>query len=183
MKNSNYRWDQYFWRVATAVASKSPCFSRQIGAILVRDKSIVATGYNGPPRGFPHCGIERYSTDGNLQKVLVSAAGVETNCPRSLLGFSSGHGLELCYAAHAERNCLINAARLGVSTLGCTLFMNACVPCKNCIIELINAGIKEVVVETTELYDEESELLIVHSDLLIREFSLPPTSASSSRPT
>ena len=111
-------WDRYFRSVCLAVASKSPCHSRKIGAILVRDKSIVATGYNGPPRGVPHC---------------------DPSCPRREAGYRSGEGLHLCPATHAEVNCVINAARLGVVTLGTTLYMNAPFPCMECTKDLINA--------------------------------------------
>jgi len=63
------KWDLYFHSICIAVASKSPCLSRKIGAILVRDHSIVSTGYNGPPRGVPHCGHERFMKDKVLQNL------------------------------------------------------------------------------------------------------------------
>ena len=145
------RWDKYFHNICIAVASKSPCLSRQIGAILVRDKSIVATGYNGPARNYPHC---------------------EGECPRKLKGYKSGEGLVECPAAHAEGNCIANAARLGVCTVGTTLYMNSIVPCKDCMILLVNAGITEVVIEKYEWYHEMSADISIYGGIKIREFEL-----------
>lgn len=147
------RWDSYFINICNAVSQKSPCLSRQIGAILVRDKSIVATGYNGPPRGFPHC---------------------EEKCPRKTVGAKSGERLDLCFAAHAERNCLINAARLGVSTLNTTLYMNTVIPCKDCLIELVNAGVDEIVTVSLDFYDSQSWAVIHHCKLVIRNIGENP---------
>ena len=128
-------WDDYFFLIADAVAKKSPCLSKQKGAIVVRGKYIVAMGYNGPPSGYPHC-------SGN-------------ECPRHKLGYASGHGLELCPAAHAERNALIEAARIGVSTDGCVLYTTRPYPCRECAKEIVNAGIKEVVITDDTQYPEE----------------------------
>lgn len=148
------RWDLYFLGICCSVSSNSPCLSRNIGAILVRDKSIISTGYNGPPRGIPHCGRERYE------------------CPRRVLGYPSGTHMELCPAQHAEENCVSNAARLGVSTIGSTLYMNSVIPCKNCFGTLINAGIVEVVINQATVYDKYTQFLIDNSNILIREFEL-----------
>jgi dCMP deaminase len=144
------RWDSYFLTICKSIASKSPCLSRQIGAILVRDKSIISTGYNGPARNFPHC---------------------EGQCRRKNLGLKSGEGLHLCPAAHAELNCIANAARNGVSTIGTTLYMNCIIPCKDCMIALVNAGIKEVVITKGEFYHTMSEAIAEHGNILVREFS------------
>lgn len=172
-------WDQYFHNVCVAVSRRSKCFSRQIGAIVVRDHSILATGYNGPPRGVPHCGLQRFETDAYLRDRLqrpsvdppIPTAAIATRCPRQLLGYESGGGLELCIAAHAERNTLINCAREGVAVKGASIYMNCGVPCKDCLVEIINAGIVEVVCESKELYDEESKFLIAHSHIFMRGFS------------
>lgn len=171
---SAVRWDEYFLRVCEAVASNSRCLSRKIGAVLVRDSSILATGYNGPPRGIPHCGEDRLKYDQNLRewtaKTIDPIIVNDHICPRRMLGYKSGEGLLWCIAAHAERNTICNAARNGVITLGATLYMNDQVPCKDCMIELINAGIKEVVVTKLVPYDKFSEYLIVNSKMLIRQF-------------
>jgi dCMP deaminase len=171
-------WDKYFHTICNAVATKSSCMSRQLGAILVRDNSIVATGFNGPPRGIPHCdnlyrreaiinSVTNLSI--NIQHCLLTEFDI---CPRKLMGFKSGEGLQNCNAAHAERNCLINAARLGISTLNTTLYLNATVlPCKDCFLELINAGITSIVVEEIKEYND-IEFLLKYSDIQVRTFSL-----------
>jgi len=174
-------WDVYYRTLCEAVATKSPCLSRQIGAVLVRDKSIVSTGFNGPPRGVPHCNtiirrnsimeVLRNENPGLLSEFRSGLSDL-TLCPRKAMGFKSGNGLERwCIAAHAERNCLINAARLGVSTLGTSLYMNCIVPCKDCLIELINAGVEEIVVDEVEAYNDTS-FIRKHSKIRIRRFNL-----------
>ena len=140
------KWDTYFLKICETIASNSVCKSRQIGAILVRDKSIVATGYNGPPRGVPHCGKRRLEFDHNLRDRMTRTIDPtfinDDKCPRRVMGFASGDGLDYCIAAHAEQNCVANAARLGVSTLGTDLYLNDQIPCKVCLAILINAGVR-----------------------------------------
>ena len=172
------RWDKYFYNICITVASKSPCLSRKIGAILVRDKSIISTGYNGPPRGIPHCGHERWLVDKALRNEAKHCSNplilvkFRNTCPRQVFGHASGTHMELCPAQHAEENAVSNAARLGVSVIGSTLYMNSCIPCKNCYGTLINAGIIEIVVEKVEVYDKFTQFLIDNSDIKLREFNL-----------
>ncbi len=147
-------WDKYFYNVCVAVGDNSKCLSRKIGAVLVRGKSIISTGYNGPPSKIPHC----------------ETRSVELICPRRLFGYRSGEGLHLCIAGHAERNCLINAARLGIATDNTTIYMSCPVPCKDCMIELINAGIKKIIVTEIKFYDEMSKYLLKHSNIRLRAF-------------
>jgi dCMP deaminase len=148
---SHNKWDAYFRNICNAVATKSPCLSRNIGAILVRDKSIISTGYNGPARGIPHC------TD---------------ICPRRKYGYVSGTHMEMCLAQHAEENCISNAARSGVSTVGSTLYMNTYIPCKNCLSTLINAGIVEVVIDEIKFYDKYTQFVVDNSSIKIRLFEI-----------
>lgn len=155
-------WDDYFLSIATAVASNSKCMSRQIGAVLVNERSIVSTGYNGPPRGIPHCEI-----------ISRSLGFEEKNCPRRLLGYESGKGLHICPAGHAERNALINAARHGVATKDTSLYLTCGVPCKDCMIEIINAGVKEIVVTSLRTYDKLSKFLLVNSNIELRVYNEP----------
>jgi dCMP deaminase len=157
----NDKWDKYFMGIAKSVGNNSKCLSRSIGAVLVKDKAIIATGYNGPPRGVPHC----YSRNENYER----------RCPRQVKGYKSGQGLELCIAGHAERNAILQAARMGISTKGATLVCHCGVPCKDCAIEIINAGIVEVVYKTAggtgnygEYYDELSKYLFENSDIILR---------------
>lgn len=169
-------WDSYFLNLCSVIAIKSPCLSRNIGAILVRDKSIISTGYNGPARGVPHCGRARLvASDYNLNAEFSAKGWPNINydsCPRKLLGYPSGEGMQWCTAQHAEENCISNAARNGVSTLGCTLYLNTIIPCKNCFSALINAGIVEVVCTELTNYDEYSKFIIVNSNIKIRVFQV-----------
>lgn len=139
------KWDNYFLNLCDAIAEKSPCLSRKVGAILVRDNSIVSTGYNGPPRKIPHC---------------------QGECPKRSAGLS-GDIPQICLAQHAEENAVSNAARNGVSTLGCTLYINTVIPCQKCFGTLINAGIEQIVVAKLEWYDELSKILKEHSKIPI----------------
>lgn len=117
-------WDQYFMEIATAVSRRSTCLRRQVGAILVRDKRLLTTGYNGAPAGVPHC--------------------VEVGCLREILGIPSGQRHEICRGLHAEQNALVQAALHGVSVEGATLYCTN-EPCLICTKMLINAGIKRIV--------------------------------------
>jgi len=168
-------WDDYFHMICAVISSKSPCLSRRIGAVIVRDNSIISTGYNGPPRGIPHCGEDRWSKDTELYNtlfpILFSHAEIKTNCPRRLLDFPSGEGMQWCPAQHAEENAISNAARLGVNVIGATLYMNSVIPCQKCFGTLINAGISEIVIESIVMYDKHTQFLIDHSNILIREFA------------
>jgi len=110
--------DEYYLLIAKAVSKRSPCLKRQIGAIIVKDDSIVSTGYNGPPRGEPHCKI----------------------CPRIDKPHGSSY-TEECPAVHAEENCIINAARNGVSVRGGALYLYDGKPCYRCRRLLKNAGV------------------------------------------
>lgn len=161
-------WDLYFMRNARVVGMNSKCLSRSIGAVLVRDKSIISTGYNGPPRGVQEC----WNRNPNFERI----------CPRYLRGYQSGEGLDLCIAGHAERNALINAARNGIATRDTTLVCYCGIPCKDCMIEIINAGVREVVYKVDlckaidgsagnvgdNYYDEMSKYLVKNSDIIVR---------------
>lgn len=172
MKN----WDKYFFDICKTVANNSKCLSRQLGAVMVRDKRIISTGYNGPPKGIPHCD-ERFVKDqgliDELKKMGLDYSNECHKCPRQVMGFKSGEGLQWCLAGHAERNSLINAAALGHSTAGATIYMNCGVPCKDCLIEIINADIKELVIIEETYYDKPSAFLITSSQLLVRTFDIP----------
>ncbi len=135
----NPKWQQYFLNIAIQVAKNSKCKSRQIGAVLVRDKSIIATGYNGPARGVPAC----------------------WECARS-----DRKSLKNCPAAHAESNCIANAARMGVCTMDSVMFVTCEIPCKDCLSILINAGICLVYTTSDKFYDATASY--IHSCELIR---------------
>lgn len=169
------RWDRYFYTVCDAVGENSVCLSRKIGSVLVKDKSIISTGYNGPPRGVPHCG-ERYKIDPELQAYLKSKnINPEDDkyiniCPRYAAGFKSGEGLQWCVAGHSERNAIVNAARNGICTKGTKLYMNCGVPCTPCLVEIINAGIEEIIVSQMTFYDPSAKYLLESSKLNCRVY-------------
>jgi dCMP deaminase len=179
------RWDKYFFDICNAVAAKSPCLSRQVGVILVRDHSIVSTGYNGPPRGFPHCS----SVQAIISARPISATSIApgkiirckgepqvvtvNSCPRRSKGYKSGEGLHECPAAHGEVNAIINAARLGTSVLGCTMYMNTKeISCKDCMIAIVNAGITELVTLESIPYHEKSLEIADFGNVTLRRFDL-----------
>lgn len=97
---------------------------------------------------------------------------LRTTCPRRILGYKSGEGLEWCISEHAERNCIASAARIGASVKDTILYMNCMIPCKNCLNLLINAGVKEIVVDDITPYDKYSDLILGHTTIKIREFEL-----------
>lgn len=175
-------WDQYFLNLCNVVASNSKCLSRQIGAILVRDNVVISTGYNGPARGIPPCN-ERFLKDEFLYEELIKRGMIASDiedlniCPRKVLGFKSGKGLEWCNAIHAEKNCLLAAARLGVQTKGTTLYINSSIsPCTQCFSACIQAGIEEIVVIRNTLYDISVKWCMDNSSIIVREFNLQENS-------
>lgn len=174
-------WDQYYLDICRAVGKNSKCHSRQIGSILVKDKIIISTGYNGPARGIPECIIRLYEDSEmyleleirGIDKIAIKRAYDKKICPRKVLGFKSGEGLEWCNAVHSEKNCLLSAARLGIATKGATLYIDAEVsPCTQCYSASIQAGIKEIVVIKNNIYDPSLEWCMKHSNLKIREFEI-----------
>ncbi len=124
-------WKQYFMDITKMVAKRSTCLRRQVGALIVKDKRILATGYNGAPSGLKHC--------------------EEVGCIRDKIKVPSGQRHELCRGLHAEQNAIIQAAYHGISIKGATMYCTTS-PCVICAKMIINAGIKEVIYE--EGYDD-----------------------------
>jgi len=175
------KWDSYFYNMCKAVADNSSCLSRKIGALLVYDKSIVSTGYNGPPRGIMMCD-KRWFVDDEMRKKAgfpkenideIYKRSLENMCPRYVpeMGFRSGQGLEWCVAGHAERNALINAARAGIKTRGRKVYMDCGIPCTPCLVELINAGIEEIIVTKFEFYDQSAAYLLEQCEMKTRLYA------------
>jgi len=117
-------WDQYFMDITRLVATRSTCMRRQVGAILVKDRNILATGYNGVPSGISHCDA--------------------TGCLRERMRIPSGERHELCRGLHAEQNAIVQAARHGINIDGATLYCTT-MPCIICTKMIINAGIRAIV--------------------------------------
>lgn len=120
-------WDEYFMEMATLTAKRSTCMRRNVGAVIVQDKHIIATGYNGAPKGIPHC---------------EEIGG----CLRERMSIPSGERHELCRALHAEQNAIIQAATLAQSIEGASIYITN-QPCVICAKMIINAGIKRIIVK------------------------------------
>jgi len=170
------KWDQYFYNLCTAVSTNVQCPSRSMGAVIVRNKHIVATGYNGPPSGFPNIGTREFRRLTALTHSWVGwAANSDSECPRKVMKIPSGEGLGFCPCAHAERNAIDSAARLGHPTQDCTLYLNNVIPCLDCAYSIVNSGIKEVVVVKLEEYPQEGftgKIILDECGVNIREFEL-----------
>ncbi len=124
LKRTRPTWDEYFVMITEQVASRSTCERRQVGAILVKNKRILATGYNGSPSGLAHCS--------------------DIGCLREKNNIASGERHELCRGLHAEQNAVIQAAFHGFSIKGSSLYCTH-KPCVLCAKIIINAGIKELI--------------------------------------
>jgi dCMP deaminase len=162
-------WDRYFLRIAKAVSKKSKCLSRKIGAVLVKDKAIVSAGYNGPARGVKHCNERSFYFYSRLfDKIqIMPSKDCPSKCPRKEFDYKSGEALFMCQSGHAERNALIQAGRNGISTLGTTLYVYVNQICKDCAIEMINAGVKRLVFLEGQEYDKYSSVILKESDIKI----------------
>lgn len=136
-------WDVHFMKEARLWSEMSKCLSRKVGAVLVKNNRIIATGYNGPPSNIPHCDYR--IVDMATRSAPYVNYFVDDKCPRRRLGYESGEGMEHCVAVHSEINPIIQAAKGGVSTVGATLYCYCGTPCINCTKEIVQAGISRVV--------------------------------------
>lgn len=149
---SRVSWDEYFMEITKLVASRSTCLRRRVGAIIVRDKHILATGYNGAPAGLPHC--------------------LDIGCYREKQNIPSGERHELCRGLHAEQNAIIQAANHGASLKESTLYTTTH-PCIICTKMIINAGIKRVVYQDGYA-DNLSGAMIEESSIEVRQMKEYP---------
>lgn len=140
--------DQYFMSMAYLVSSRSTCSRRKVGAVIVKDKHILSTGYNGSPKGTRHC--------------------EEMGCIRETLHIPSGTRHELCRGVHAEQNSIAQAAYFGVSVNGGTIYTTT-FPCSMCAKILINSGIVEIVYDEGYM-DDLSKDLLNETNIKIRKF-------------
>ncbi|HNT43903.1 MAG TPA: cytidine/deoxycytidylate deaminase family protein [Syntrophorhabdaceae bacterium] len=161
MKNHRPDWGSYFMEIARIVSMRSTCLRRNVGAVIVKDKRILATGYNGAPSGLKHC--------------------LEVSCLRERLKIAPGERHELCRGLHAEQNAIIQAAYHGVSIDGAHLYCTH-LPCSICIKMLINAGIREVYYE--DGYPDELSLsLIEESGIVLKRIDRVKATDPSARKT
>jgi len=139
-------WDEYFLKIADTVAERSTCLRRKVGAILVIDKRILATGYNGAPKNLAHCS--------------------EIGCLRLALKIKPAERIEICRGIHAEQNALVQAAFFGLPVASATLYSTH-FPCITCAKMLINAGVKRIVVR--KMYpDKLSQKMLSESGIEVQ---------------
>ncbi|MGD8256218.1 MAG: cytidine/deoxycytidylate deaminase family protein [Desulfobacterales bacterium] len=137
-KDARPSWETYFMNITNLVAERSTCLRRAVGAVIVKDKRILSTGYNGAPTGLRHC--------------------LEVGCLREQLGVESGKMHELCRGIHAEQNAIIQAAYHGVSVKDASLFCTN-QPCSICARMIINAGIRKIFFQSSYADTLAEELL------------------------
>ena len=143
-------WDEYFLEIAQVVSGRSTCLRRQVGVLVVKDKRILATGYNGAPRNLAHC--------------------LDEGCLREEAGAESGHVHELCRGLHAEQNAIIQAAMYGVSIDGGVLYSTH-QPCVLCTKMMINAGL-EAIYYLEPYPDELAERLLSEAGIPSKKMKL-----------
>ncbi len=138
--------DEYFMQMAKLAATRSTCLRRKVGAVIVIDKHVLSTGYNGAPRGVSHC--------------------EEKGCLRIQMNVPSGTRHELCRGVHAEQNAVAQAALFGISVKGATIYTTT-FPCSLCAKILINSGIKEIVYDEGYM-DDLSKDILEETDIVLR---------------
>ena len=145
------KWDKRFMEMTEKFGAWSSCFqeNRKVGAIIVKNKRIIATGYNGAPQGIESCADKK-------------------ECLRKKLNIESGTRQEVCYAVHAEQNAIIQAARVGSSVEGCTMYCTH-QPCVICAKMIINSGISRVVYK--EGYPDDFSILFKEAKVKLEKFS------------
>lgn len=143
-------WESYFMEITRLVAKRSTCIRRAVGAVIVKDKRILSTGYNGAPSGIRHCR--------------------DVGCLRQQMNIASGERHELCRAIHAEQNAIIQAAYHGVSIKDAVLYCTN-LPCIICAKMIINAGIRTIYYEAGYA-DELSREMLDESGIILNRLAL-----------
>jgi dCMP deaminase len=146
-KNNRPNWDDYFMDIAELVSKRSTCLRRGVGAVLVKDRRVLATGYNGSPSGLRHC--------------------LDIGCMRREMNVPSGERHELCRGLHAEQNAIIQAASHGVSVNGSTLYCTNH-PCIICAKMIINAGIVKITFRQGYM-DKLSENMLEEANIIVSQ--------------
>lgn len=158
-------WDEYFMNIAGEVARRSNCLSRHVAAIVVRDKRIISTGYNGTPRSTKNC------FEGGCARCAARAAGV-----------AAGTQLEECTCSHGEENAIVQAAYHGISLKDASLYSTYS-PCLMCAKMIINAGIRDVVYAADYPLAERAHALLREAGIALRQYGgaarATPSSAQS----
>ena len=150
-KSDRPNWDDYFMGIAKMVAMRSNCVKRKVAAIIVKEKRIVSTGYNGTPRGTRNCN--------------------EGGCPRCNSFSDSGKNLEECYCSHGEENAIVQAAYHGISIKGSVLYTTFS-PCLLCTKMIINSGIEEVVYNVDYPMSDRALTLLREAGIIVRQHKI-----------
>jgi len=143
-------WDIYFMDIAHVVARRGNCSRRQVAAVIVKDRRIISTGYNGTPRGVKNC--------------------YEGGCPRCAAGGPSGADLGECVCSHAEENAITQAAYHGIAVRDAVLYCTLS-PCLLCAKMIINAGIREVVYEQEYQFSDQTRSLLQEAGVIYRRLT------------
>lgn len=139
-------WDEYFLQIATLAATRSTCLRRNVGCVLVRDRHVLATGYNGVPAKAPHC--------------------ADKGCLRQERNIPSGQRMDICRAVHAEANAIAQCAKLGVCVQGATAYVTV-TPCSKCAALLVQAGVIAVV--SSGVYpDEDTKAILEEANVTVK---------------
>ncbi|MCR4667537.1 MAG: cytidine/deoxycytidylate deaminase family protein [Desulfovibrio sp.] len=150
IKHARIPWPDYFMQIVDLVRRRSTCIRRQVGALAVRENRILATGYNGVPRGIAHC--------------------LEVGCLREQLGIPSGQRHEICRGIHAEQNVIIQAATHGISIAGSDIYTTT-YPCVQCCKMLINCGVSAIYY--AEAYpDELSQAMLAEAGIPVHQLTI-----------
>ena len=145
--NERPTWDAYFMNIAKTVSTRSSCSRRKVGAIIVKDKRIITTGYNGTPRGLKNCD--------------------NGGCPRCSSDAPSGTKLDECLCSHAEENAIVQAAYHGISIKGGVLYVTF-TPCLHCAKMICNSGIREVVYDEHYTVDAKASEILQEAGIILR---------------
>ena len=143
-------WDEYFMEITQTVAKRATCDRGRCGTVIARDKQLLATGYVGSPLGLPHCDDAGHL----LKKVIHEDGTISQHCMRTV---------------HAEQNAICQAAKLGVSINGATLYTKM-TPCRTCAMLIINCGIKRVVCNKKYHQGAESEQMFKDAGIEVKYF-------------
>lgn len=144
-------WDDYFMEIAHTVSKRATCDRGRSGCVIARDRQILVTGYVGSPKGLPHCDDAGHQ----MKKLLHEDGHTSMHCVRTV---------------HAEQNAICQAARLGISIEGATLYCRM-TPCRVCAMLIINCGIRRVVCEKKYHDGQESEALLKEAGVRVEYFS------------
>jgi len=147
-------WDTYFMDIAHVVSSRGNCRRRKVAAVIVKDRRVISTGYNGTPRGVTNC--------------------FDGGCPRCASDAPSGADLGACICSHAEENAITQAAYHGIAVRGAVLYCTLS-PCLLCSKMIINAGVAEVVYEDEYEFNRQTRELLAAAGVACRRFERTPT--------